>query len=412
MKNVWTRTIIAGTALLTLPVAQGAVIYAAKGLFSGRVTIANKAPNTTYTIWQTVRARGGAYVATPHTITTDGAGNGMIAINNNDATPLTKHRLIKIGTAAAPDAQPPEIVVLAQGIFGTHLYASFKPGMNGPMTCSLTNTVATNAGAFTQTWNPGTTISILLNPAQAQWVNMGVFLTTTGDLQAQILNIGPAAITVQIIADPTPLTNDQIKLSNVGLNCNMGLDTRFPIRTAVQGSTTDFFNGSFMGNHNWPNQAESLYDNAVVASAGTILPDLVEVTQGDLFDGDTDELLFSDNTAVMALNDSQNLNTEFQVTGRQKGPVNSFLNLVAELSIDRPGMVVQTRALHTGGNFLPVDGRVAPTVNTLLNIPLGLSFLPADGVVKVQIQFAPINDEDPAQDGWMARIEKLRWLSG
>ncbi len=411
MRNV-TRTILAGIALLTLPTAHGAVIYAAKGLFSGRVTIANKAPNTTYTLWQTVRARGGAYVAMPHTITTDGAGNGTIAINNNDATPLTKHRLIKIGTASAPDNQPPDIVVLAQGVFGTHLYASFNPGMNGPMTLSLANTVATNAGPFTQTWNPGTTVSILLNPAQAQWINMGAFLTTTGDLQAQILNIGPAAITVQIISDPTPLSNDEIKLSNIGVNCSMPLDSRFPIRMGVQGTSTEFVNGIFMANHNWPVQTESLYDHAVVAPAGTILPDLVEVLQGDLFDGDTDELLFSDNTAVMALNDSLNLNTEFQVTGRQKGPISSFLNLVVELSIDRPGMVVQTRALNSSGNFLPVDGRVAPTVNTALNIPLGLSFLPVDGVVKAQIQFAPINDEDPAQDGWMARLERVRWLTG
>lgn len=412
MKIAFVRIFVVGFALVAIASARAEVTYAGKGLFGGRVTITGKAPNTTYTIFQTVRARGGAYVATPHTITTDGAGNGSIYINNNDATPLTKHRLIAIGTGATPNSQPPEIVVVARGIFGPQLYASFTPGMNSPLTCTLYNTVATNEGDYVQTWQPGAKISILLNPAEAQWQNMGAQITTTGDLQAQIINIGPAAITVQIVSDPTPLTNDEIQISGIGVNCLMGLNSRFPIRTAVQGPTSDFVGGIFMGNQNFPSQVESPYDSAVVTSAGTILPDSVSVIQGDLFQGDTDELLFSDGMAVEVFSNSVNLNTEFEVVGQRKGPINNFLDLAVEFSIDRSGMVVQITALHMNGNYVPVDGRVAPTSNLALNIPLGLNFVPADGVVRARVQFAPINDEDPSQDGWLARIERLRWMSG
>lgn len=33
----------------------------------------------------------------------------------------------------------------------------------------------------------------------------------------------------------------------------------------------------------------------------------------------------------------------------------------------------------------------------------------ADGQVKVRFHWQPINDEDPSQDGWLHRLDYVRW---
>jgi hypothetical protein len=47
---------------------------------------------------------------------------------------------------------------------------------------------------------------------------------------------------------------------------------------------------------------------------------------------------------------------------------------------------------------------------TSLPIPSASQFVGSSGQMKLRVTWAPINDEDPTQDGWLHYVDVVRWF--
>lgn len=392
-------------ALSALSVAE--VTYAAKGKFSGRVTIANKAPNTTIYIWQS-DGQGG-WVNTGFSITTDASGNGTVKIPNTSSGTLLKGRKVTTGTFDRASSQTPVEVVTATNWLGFQKwFASVSPGPNGPRNCSLDQNTYGGGHVLTETWNANMMISVQFNPWQAQWMNMGASLSTTGDLSAQLVELSNNALRVRINGDPTWNTNDGFKVSNTGIFVNAQPWTKIPMFFGYQGSSNQLLDGIFQGQTNYP--AGTFYqDDLYVVPQGVILPDELSVVEGDLLYGDMDALPFNDGRTLALLNDPFTLRTGIEISG-QAPMMDSFFDIFAAISVNRPGLWYQLSAHNYAlGRLTPVGGGALTANSVAVTRELSADYYPVDGMAKAKIEFGPINDEDPSQDGWLCMVDQFYW---
>lgn len=142
-----------------------------------------------------------------------------------------------------------------------------------------------------------------------------------------------------------------------------------------------------------------------------------QVAEGEPAWGDLTSLAKSDDNRLGLFNDSESLGAMVLVQGQSPVPSNfaSTLCLVVETSAARAGLAENismfnyqtgTWGFHLGGvGATDDDPQILRTQDQHARDHIG-----PNGQVQARISWAPINDEAPAQDGWLLSVDQASWF--
>ncbi|HMS55901.1 MAG TPA: SBBP repeat-containing protein [Fimbriimonadaceae bacterium] len=143
-----------------------------------------------------------------------------------------------------------------------------------------------------------------------------------------------------------------------------------------------------------------------------IYPSAYEVIAGEEFMGGLSELFYSDDSKVAIFNDPTNLNAEISLDGTALHTAGCELRFTIEASVERGG-IAQSVSFYNWQtqtwNF--VAGTVATSSDSELELSTLLvsAYVSGNGAVRAKVAWASINDEDPAQDGWLHNVDVAKW---
>lgn len=145
-----------------------------------------------------------------------------------------------------------------------------------------------------------------------------------------------------------------------------------------------------------------------------VVPSTYSVRLGEELGGGLDTILYSDDVRLDVFNDVDVLGATVEVTGTTTLLYPTTLSLSAETSVARYGLSEVLLAYsYSTLKWVPLAGRIAETTDTPFDVIVNnaaAQYVSSSGQVKVRFSWAPINDEDPAQDGWLQSIDVLSWL--
>lgn len=147
-------------------------------------------------------------------------------------------------------------------------------------------------------------------------------------------------------------------------------------------------------------------------------PSSFNPNEGVIFNGDVGSAAFSDDNYLMLLNDDLTLGCEGVFTGFSPVKVADLLTISMETQATRPGLALVGSAFNCQANsFFDVFAGIAPISDTLQTTALpphmAWKFVnPMTGEMRFRVKWTPINDEDPAQDGWVLMIDLVAWAVG
>ncbi len=112
-------------------------------------------------------------------------------------------------------------------------------------------------------------------------------------------------------------------------------------------------------------------------------------------------------------NDEQTLRAGLELVGVAPLATFSKLWFLAETSVTRLGLAQAIQLFDYNLNrFVELNGTVASAEDQLSLIAVltnPMRFKGPGNQVKARLLWGPINDEDPAQDGWLHDIDLARW---
>lgn len=138
-------------------------------------------------------------------------------------------------------------------------------------------------------------------------------------------------------------------------------------------------------------------------------PDAVTVTSGEEFQGNLDSLLSSDDDRYLAFNDPTSLATVIEQLLYMPISDGTKLAIRYESAVARPGLAENLQCFNVvTTTWVVLSGRVAPTTDSVANWSVATGIAPyvsESNQLKVRFFWHPINDEDPAQDGWLCSLD-------
>lgn len=149
------------------------------------------------------------------------------------------------------------------------------------------------------------------------------------------------------------------------------------------------------------------FDNYKVDAVGSAFI-AYTVTTGELFTGSVASLQASDDDKLSIFNDPFSLVATITASGVTTvlNPANVTVGL--EASADRGGLSQSIALFNYNTNtFQVLDGSVATGSDSNRSVTANSNFVDARGLVQARISWAPINDEDPSQDGWLHNVDAL-----
>ena len=144
----------------------------------------------------------------------------------------------------------------------------------------------------------------------------------------------------------------------------------------------------------------------------TWLPTSVTTEQGDVFSGNRWSTFFDDNDRLAILNDAATMGTKVVITSAAPAST-PVMKVLAEMSAARPGLAASLEMYnYTSSAYNFVGGAALGTSDQVLTGTAANTtdyIKTSDRETKARISTSPINDEDPAQDGWLINHDRLRW---
>lgn len=135
------------------------------------------------------------------------------------------------------------------------------------------------------------------------------------------------------------------------------------------------------------------------------------VLEGEEFNGGLNNLLASDDTYVAVFNDPTTLAAKVQVTATAPVASANRVEVSVESSVDRPGLSLGVFLYNfASGSPVFLAGTTATTTDSVISAGRDnpAEFMPPGIDMRVQLTWAPINDEDPSQDGWLHKIDNVQ----
>jgi hypothetical protein len=144
-----------------------------------------------------------------------------------------------------------------------------------------------------------------------------------------------------------------------------------------------------------------------------VLPQSYAVTQGSELSGNLPSLMSSDDDCLAVFPDEFTLQAQVIIDGVSPIASPTRLRFTLESSVGRFGLgqVIRLRNF-VSNNWTAVDGRVASTSDFTVSATLTATapnHVRGDGLMRAEITWGPINDEDPSQDGWIHCIDLATW---
>lgn len=136
------------------------------------------------------------------------------------------------------------------------------------------------------------------------------------------------------------------------------------------------------------------------------------VTEGYEFLGDLASLQNSDDNRLQMLNDELTLGITVEVTSAQTSVLTpSSLKVICEHSAARSGLQVQLSVKnHATNTFTPFYGAVANVADVTSQFTsTNPQYVSSGGRIVMKARWVPINDEDPAQDGWTHSLDLVSY---
>ncbi|HMS54670.1 MAG TPA: right-handed parallel beta-helix repeat-containing protein [Fimbriimonadaceae bacterium] len=167
-----------------------------------------------------------------------------------------------------------------------------------------------------------------------------------------------------------------------------------------------------------PRPQDGDLDGASIADAGCfellpqkIVPYDFAVLEGELFEGDLDALLSSNDTKVAVFNDPDSLAARVRALFNLSGQNINAATSVIETSVARPGLAVEIWLLDAQTNQPTFhQGAVATTIDAQLQKRIPTSYYQGAESTWIEARWFPLNDEDPATDGWLHFIDDVHLL--
>ncbi|HMS53923.1 MAG TPA: hypothetical protein PKA27_00855 [Fimbriimonadaceae bacterium] len=142
-------------------------------------------------------------------------------------------------------------------------------------------------------------------------------------------------------------------------------------------------------------------------------PFAIITTEGEEFAGDANSVLgLYDDDAYASFNSPSTLQCSI-IMGGVLTTIPTQLTFSAITRATRPGLAVGVAFWdYTAGVYRFAEGQVAATsfTNVVADAPQNVArFRDGAGTTAVRMSWLPINDEDPAQDGWLHEIDFAGW---
>jgi hypothetical protein len=238
-------SLILAAVPLTTTVARATVTAADRGWFITDATVRGKGASTTLHIWQQLHS--GDWVDTGLTVDTDGSGNGHgWETHSTGIGAFHDGRPTVTGSATAPNPVQVLSPYLASALPAPINGTALARGVNSPVPIRLANSRTDGGGhLFLETWNPGTIISLRLNPAQAQFMPGPVTITCPG-VPIQTMSVTPTDVTFRIMGNGNPMAPSTIVINGVGLMVTGAPGTSVDLMLDGQGSSAAFRDGQFL----------------------------------------------------------------------------------------------------------------------------------------------------------------------
>lgn len=138
------------------------------------------------------------------------------------------------------------------------------------------------------------------------------------------------------------------------------------------------------------------------------------VISGEEFTGSLAALANSDDDYVSLFNDPFSLAAVLEVVS---APTNNTttpsLSMTVEYAADRLGLAFAIKALNKNTSvFDTLFGATAPSTDATQTIVVNNSnYVSNTGNVTLRLEWEPINDEDPSQDGWLHRVDRVNFTT-
>lgn len=149
------------------------------------------------------------------------------------------------------------------------------------------------------------------------------------------------------------------------------------------------------------------------AGSATVFPATITTTVGTEFTGDINSVTAVDGDTYQAFNDEFSLQCAVEATGTTSTLNPSGLSFEIVSRAERLGLAYGVSMFNYDTNsFTFVGGSTATasdsTFTANLTTTAGAHVGPS-GELRSEVSWAPINDEDPAQDGWVHHLNLVKW---
>lgn len=142
-------------------------------------------------------------------------------------------------------------------------------------------------------------------------------------------------------------------------------------------------------------------------------PTRLFVDEGDYLFGEQDACDTSNNDYFAILSHSETLRATLGVGGYTPNLNPNTVAFKFEGSAARYGLSIDIRLLNSDTNaYQTMYGALAPTTDQTVTVETSTNpgrFVNFEGLMRAQISWQPINDEDPSQDGWLLQADYAHW---
>lgn len=142
-------------------------------------------------------------------------------------------------------------------------------------------------------------------------------------------------------------------------------------------------------------------------------PNKVFTDLGELFVGTQSSCDESDDDYWSVFNDADSLGAAVGIESFTTNTAPTAILFTFEGSVARPGLAQVISMLdYDNGLYVVVQGQVATTSDSTVTTTVTSNpgrFVSDDRDMRVRISWNPINDEDPAQDGWLHNADFAEW---
>lgn len=155
--------------------------------------------------------------------------------------------------------------------------------------------------------------------------------------------------------------------------------------------------------------------NVQAATTRTFGPTSLSITSGEQLGGDVASLQSADNNRLSLFPDPFTLDATVQLDGTTAVKRLSSLRIRVEASVARNGIAQTLRAFRFSDNtWQTIDGRTATATDSSFETTITTNvnnFVGPGNALRARISWEPINDEDPAQDGWSHDLDQFNWTA-